>query len=214
MVASISNLSSTAASTSATGQTSAKEQTDRFMKLLVAQLNNQDPMNPMDNAQMTSQIAQINTVSGIQEVNDSIKSMATQFASLQMMQGASMIGREVLTEDSKLAINGGVGKGAIDLSGSADKVTVQILSSGGQVLDTLNLGPMAAGRNNFEWNAANYSGTGAPSFKVSASSGAQPVSTTSLARSTVESISSDANGMNLTVKGGGVVAYSAIKAIL
>jgi len=214
MVASISNLSSTAASTPATGQTSAKEQTDRFMKLLVAQLNNQDPMNPMDNAQMTSQIAQINTVSGIQEVNDSIKSMATQFASLQMMQGASMIGREVLTEDNKLAINAGVGKGAFDLSGSADKVTVQVLSPGGQVLDTLNLGPMAAGRNNFEWNAANYSGAGSPSFKVSASSGTQAVSTTSLARSTVESISSDATGMNLTVKGGGVVAYSAIKAIL
>ena len=73
---------------------------DRFLKLLVAQLNNQDPMNPMDNAQMTSQMAQINTVTGIQQVNETLKSMADQFASLQVLQGASMVGRDVLIEGS------------------------------------------------------------------------------------------------------------------
>ena len=72
---------------------------DRFLKLLVAQLNNQDPMNPMDNAQMTSQMAQINTVSGIQELNATMKSMATQFQSC-VMQGASMIGHDVLLKSN------------------------------------------------------------------------------------------------------------------
>ena len=57
-----SNLNATTANDSAAAQ-------DRFLKLLVAQLNNQDPMTPMDNAQMTSQIAQINTVTGIQQLN-------------------------------------------------------------------------------------------------------------------------------------------------
>ena len=42
---------------------------DRFLKLLVAQMQNQDPLNPMDNAQVTSQMAQINTVSGIDKLN-------------------------------------------------------------------------------------------------------------------------------------------------
>jgi len=171
-------------------------------------------MNPMDNAQMTSQIAQINTVSGIQEVNESIKSMATQFASMQMMQSASMIGHEVLTDSNKLAVEGGVGKGAIELAGNADKVSVQVISPGGQVLGTLNLGAMTGGRHNFEWDASAYGGTGNPTFKVTATSGSAPVNTTPMARSTVESISSDATGMNLTLKGGNVVAYSAIKAIL
>jgi flagellar basal-body rod modification protein FlgD len=184
------------------------------MKLLVAQLNNQDPMNPMDNAQMTSQIAQINTVSGIQEVNESVKSLATQFASLQMMQGASLIGHEVLTEGNALNVNAGVGKAAIELAGKADKVTIQVLSPGGQLLDTLNLGAMAAGRHTFEWNASNYKGTGSPTFKVAASNGTQAVSSTSYGRSTIESVSSDATGMNVTLKGGNVLAYSAIKAIL
>lgn len=214
MVASISNTSSVTPTASSTGQTSAREQTDRFMKLLVAQLNNQDPMNPMDNAQMTSQIAQINTVSGIQEVNESVKSLATQFASLQMMQGASLIGHEVLTEGNALNVNAGVGKAAIELAGKADKVTVQVLSPGGQLLDTLNLGAMAAGRHTFEWNASNYKGTGSPTFKVAASNGTQAVSSTSYGRSTIESVSSDATGMNVTLKGGNVLAYSAIKAIL
>jgi len=214
MVAAISSLSSATTDASASGKTTAKEQTDRFMKLLVAQLNNQDPMNPMDNAQMTSQIAQINTVSGIQEVNESIKSMATQFASMQMMQGASMIGHEVLTDSNKLTVAGGVGKGAVELAGNADKVSIQVVSPGGQVLDTLNLGAMTGGRHNFEWDASAYAGTGNPTFKVTATSGSTPVSTTTMARSTVESISSDATGMNLTLKGGSVVAYNTIQAIL
>ena len=78
---------------------------DRFLKLLVAQLNNQDPMNPLDNAQMTSQIAQINTVTGIQQLNDTVKGMMNQFAAQQLMQAGSMVGRQVLVEGNTLAID-------------------------------------------------------------------------------------------------------------
>jgi flagellar basal-body rod modification protein FlgD len=200
--------------TSKTTQTDAAASQDRFLKLLVAQLNNQDPMNPMDNAQMTSQMAQINTVSGIQQLNDTIKSMSTQFSAMQVLQGASMIGREVLTEGNKLAMQNGVGKAALDLAGNADKVSVQILSPGGQLLDTVSLGAMQAGRHNFEWNGAAYSGTGNPIFRVQASQGSTAVSVTPLSRNTVESVSSDAAGMNLTLAGGTTVTYDAVKAIL
>jgi flagellar basal-body rod modification protein FlgD len=118
--------------TSGTGQTSAQDQSDRFLKLLVAQLNNQDPMNPMDNAQMTSQMAQINTVSGITQLNETMKSMSTQFTAMQVLQGASMVGREVLTTGNKLTISNGVGKGSIDLAGAADNVTVRLRTGAGQ----------------------------------------------------------------------------------
>ena len=66
-------------SSTAGEKTDAASQQDRFMKLLVAQLNNQDPMNPMDNAQLTSQTAQISTVSGIEQLNNSVLAMAKQF---------------------------------------------------------------------------------------------------------------------------------------
>jgi flagellar basal-body rod modification protein FlgD len=214
MVAAISSLSSATSDASASGKTTAKEQTDRFMKLLVAQLNNQDPMNPMDNAQMTSQIAQINTVSGIQEVNDSIKSMATQFASLQMMQGASLVGREVLTTGNTLSMKNGVGQGSLELGAAADSVSVQVLSPGGQVLGNVNLGTQTAGRHSFQWDASSYTGTANPIFKVTATQAGKAVSATPLARNAIESVSTDSGALSIGFKNGATVAYDAIKAIL
>jgi flagellar basal-body rod modification protein FlgD len=187
---------------------------DRFMKLLVAQLNNQDPMNPMDNAQMTSQIAQINTVTGIQQVNDTLKSMAEQFTSLQVLQGASMVGHDVLVEGSTLTRNQGVAKGAVDLAGNADSVKIEILSPGGQVIDTLNLGALSTGRHSFEWNASGYQATGEPSFRVTATSAGQSVGTVSLSQDRVQSVASEAGAMTVQLQGRSSVAYSAIKAIL
>lgn len=195
------------ATTAKISQTDASASQDRFLKLLVAQLNNQDPMNPMDNAQMTSQMAQINTVSGIQQLNETIKSM-------QVMQGASMIGREVMTEGNTLSIHAGAAKGAVDLESSADHVAVQVISPGGKILDTLNLGSLPAGRTNFSWDASKYTDTGSPTFKIVATQGSESVTATALTGNTVESVSSNAAGMTLTLKGGATVKYDAIKAIL
>lgn len=208
-----SQTASASASTS-TAASDANASQDRFLKLLVAQLNNQDPMNPMDNAQMTSQMAQINTVTGIQQVNETLKSMATQFSSLQVMQGTSMVGRDVLIEGNTLSPNGGVAGGAIDLAGKADSVRIDILSPGGQVLDSFNLGALDAGRQSFEWDASNYTGSGNPSFRVSATLGGQAISTTSLVRDKVVSVGSEAGVMNIQLVGRSSVAYDSIKAIL
>lgn len=200
---------SSGSSTSATDATASQ---DRFLKLLVAQLNNQDPMNPMDNAQMTSQMAQINTVTGIQQVNETLKSMAAQFTSMQVLQGSSMVGHDVLLAGSTLAIDNGVAKGAVDLTSSADTVTVQILSPGGEVLDTLNLGAKAAGHHTFEWDASNYQGQSVK-FAIAAGSGGQSVSATPLARSVIESVSNENGLMKLNLKGGSSAPYSDISAI-
>ena len=139
-----------------TAASDANASQDRFLKLLVAQLNNQDPMNPMDNAQMTSQMAQINTVTGIQQVNETLKSMATQFSSLQVLQGTSMVGHDVMVESNILTRVDGVASGAIDLAGKADTVKIEIMSPGGQVMDTFNLGSREAGRQSFDWDASSY----------------------------------------------------------
>ena len=200
---------------SASGSVSdANASQDRFMKLLVAQLKNQDPMNPLDNAQMTSQMAQINTVTGIQQVNETLKSMATQFTSLQVLQGASLVGHDVLVEGNRLSRSAGVAGGAIDLAGQAESVKVEILSPAGQVLDTLNLGALGAGRHGFAWDASGYSGTSEPSFRVSATLGGKAIASTSLARDQVLSVGSDKGAMTVQLAGRGTVAYSSIQAIL
>jgi flagellar basal-body rod modification protein FlgD len=213
MTTAISSSTATSA-TSSTGAVSAQEQTDRFMKLLVAQLNNQDPMNPMDNAQMTSQIAQINTVSGIQELNATMKSMAEQFTSMQVLQGASMVGHGVLVESGTLSIDGGVAKGAVNLNSKADKVTIDIKTAGGQLLDTVDLGALPAGQSSFKWDASKYNGLTNVNFKVTATQGGQAVKTTSLAQDTVTSVGTDNGAMSLQLKGRSAVAYSAVKSIL
>ena len=203
-----------AASNGAASATDLNASQDRFLKLLVAQLNNQDPMNPMDNAQMTSQMAQINTVTGIQQVNETLKSMATQFSGMQVLQGSTMVGHEVLLESNQLSRNAGVAAGAIDLAGKADSVKVEILSPGGQVLDSLNLGPQSAGRQSFSWDASQYTGVGEPTFRVTATQAGKPVGTVSLARDKVLSVGSDNGVMTVQLQGRGAVAYDKVKAIL
>jgi len=212
---SLSNTSAVSTATSSatsTGDMNAAQ--DRFLKLLVAQLNNQDPMNPMDNAQMTSQMAQINTVTGIQQVNDTLKSMADQFSAMQVLQGSSMVGNDVLVDSNTLSINNGTASGALDLTANADSVNVDILSPGGQVMDTLNLGALDAGRHNFDWDASSYKGSGDPSFKITATLGGKPIDSTALARASVVSVGSDSSGMKIQLQGRAAVAYSNVKAIL
>ena len=201
-------------SSRANNPTDATAQSDRFLKLLVAQLNNQDPMNPMDNAQMTSQMAQINTVSGIQQLNETMKSMSSQFGAMQVLQGSGLVGKNVLLDSNTLSIKDGVAGGAVDLASKADKVTVDILSPGGQVVDSIELGPQEAGLHNFQWDASKYEGTGAPSFQVTATLNGNPVDNGVLARDTVAAVSANNGKMNLELAGRGAVAYSDVKSIL
>ena len=110
---------------------------DRFLKLLVTQMQNQDPLNPMDNAQITSKMAQINTVSGIDKLNTSVQGLSTQFRQMQALQGASLVGRDITLNGNQLSVQGGVGVGGFELSGTADSV--------GGALGT-DLGPSAEPR--------------------------------------------------------------------
>jgi flagellar basal-body rod modification protein FlgD len=211
-----SNASNNLQASTATGtaKTTGEDQQDRFLKLLVAQLQNQDPTAPLDNAQMTSQIAQINTVTGVQTVNETLKGMADQIVALQVMQGSTMVGHNVLIEGSKLNVQDGKAAGAIELSTNAQSVKIEILSSGGQVIDTLNLGALEAGRRAFEWNAASYPGTSGPSYRVVATNGAQNVPTTNLVQDKVVSVGSENGAMLVQLQGGGAVAYGKIKALM
>jgi flagellar basal-body rod modification protein FlgD len=196
------------------GSTSAAEMQNRFLKLLVAQMNNQDPMNPMDNAQMTAQMAQINTVSGIQQLNDTVKGLASQFDTLQALQSTSLVGRQVLTEGNSLTLQGNAAQAAVNLAGPADKVTVQVIAPSGQVIDTLELGALSAGQQPIAWNASNYTQAGNPTFKVSASQGGASVQATPLSVGVVTGVSNTHTGLQLHMQNGSSLPYSAIKTFL
>jgi len=209
----VSTLGSTATSTpAAVDQNSASQ--DRFLKLLVAQLNNQDPMNPMDNAQMTSQMAQINTVTGIQQVNDTLKNMAAQFNSMQVLQGSSLVGRDVMIESNTMSNTAGVAVGTFELAGNADMVKVEVTSPAGQLLDTLNFGSKSVGQFSFDWDASKLPADSKPTFKVTATQAGNTVASTALAQDKVVSVGSANGAMTLQLQNQGTLAYSSIKAIL
>ena len=203
-------------STSSVNVNSANAQQDRFLKLLVAQMNNQDPMNPLDNAQMTSQIAQINTVTGIEKLNTTVESLAGQFASQQLMQGTAMVGRSVLVAGNQLALNSESkqGFGAVELEGSASSVKVQVLDAGNQEVGTVDLGALPAGQHNFSWNAAAYEGSGPLRFKVLAANGETAVNSTALNLDQVSAVSLSNGALQLELARGGSTTQSALKAIL
>ena len=119
---------------------------DRFLKLMVAQLANQDPLNPMDNAELTSQMAQINTVSGIQQLNATLSSMSSQFSGLQALQGTSLIGKLAVVNGSQLGYSDeGMAQGGLLLTTPADSVQVEIMGTDGKVIDTVDMGRLQAG---------------------------------------------------------------------
>jgi flagellar basal-body rod modification protein FlgD len=201
---------STAATSSAANDATATS--DRFLKLLVAQMQNQDPLNPMDNAQVTTQMAQINTVSGIDKLNTSVQALQGQFVQMQALQGASLVGRDVVVAGKKLDIADAVGQGGFELATPADAVKVEVLSSAGQVLDTLNLGAQPSGLNGFSWPAGTKTNDDNLTFRITATKGTADVGVTSLMRDRVNAVSTSGTTLNLELQNSGTVAYGDVKA--
>jgi flagellar basal-body rod modification protein FlgD len=188
---------------------------DRFLTMLVAQMKNQDPLNPMENAEVTSQMAQINTVTGIEKVNNSLQTMLSQLMQAQAMQGAALIGRDVLLPGNSMYLVEGAGNAGFDLGGKADRVTVEILDGAGKVLDSVDLGPMPAGRHHFHWQAENPEAVGnAVNYRVTATAGSTAVEVTTYARDTVGAISTLGGALELDLVGGRTVTYDQVRAVL
>lgn len=122
--------------TASTGSgTSAADLMNNFMTLLVAQMQNQDPTNPMDNNQMTSQLAQFNTASGVEQLNDTLNSVGTLVSSMQQMNAAEWVGRKVMVEGTPVVDTRNSDDAsqafAFSLEGDADKVEVTLTDKEG-----------------------------------------------------------------------------------
>lgn len=209
--ATLSSINGTA--NAAAGGASEAGSQDRFLKLLVTQLQNQDPLSPMDNAELTSQIAQINTVTGIATLNTSVQSLSSQFLQMQSLQGAALVGKDVIVPGNKLDIGDGVAQGGFELASTADAVKVEVMSPAGRVLDTLNLGAQSSGLHSFNWAAGTYDNTSNLSFRVTATSGSTTLTSTALMRDKVDAVSTYGDALMLELERAGSVAYSTVRAI-
>lgn len=188
------------------------------MKLLVTQMRNQDPMNPLDNAQVTSQFAQLSTVTGINKLNDTLGSMMSSYQSSQTLQAVSLIGHGVLTPGSGVDLVKGSALLGVELTQPADKVTVTILDSAGNEVRKLNLGAQKAGSLPVTWDGKAANGSAVPdgkyTFSVAATQNDAKVTATGLQFGLVDTVSTDSKGVKLNVNGLGSLNLTDVRQIL
>jgi flagellar basal-body rod modification protein FlgD len=213
------NASAAAALASASASTSSTGMESRFLKLLVTQLSNQDPLNPLDNAQLTSQLAQMSTVSGVEKLNATLKSLVDQSNSGQILQAASLIGRTVLVPGSQLARSGSAPNDfAIETAGFADSVKVTITDAAGRPVRTFDLGSQPAGTHQLSWNGKNDAGVqvadGEYLISISATAAGEKVGANALTYSKVNSVAQGGSGISLDLGTAGNASLGDVRQVL
>jgi flagellar basal-body rod modification protein FlgD len=192
-----------------------------FLALMTQQLQNQDPLKPMDNGEFLGQMAQFSTVNGIADMTKSITSLTESFNSGQALQAASMVGRTVLTEGNTGSVGPGKAlKGAVDLPEASANAVVRIYTTAGQLVRELPLGSQQAGMSNFSWDGTMANGQSAPAgtYKVTASLGNRSGDTAlgTYIASKVESVTLSASGGSSLIRTetGASLPLSQVKAVM
>jgi len=185
---------------------------EQFLTLLVTQLQNQDPLNPMDNAEVTSQIAQLSTVSGINQLNATLLGLSGQLDMSQSMQAANLIGKEVLVPGEKISVGSSVVDGVatqvttpfgVDLISDASRMVVTILDASGKAVRQIELDdPQSAGVLSMSWDGKDDAGLpvgeGVYTVQVAAMDAeGEPVAAEALTSGKVSSVAYASTGLQL-----------------
>ena len=188
----------TSSGVSTNNATTSEEIQNRFLTLLVAQLENQYPLNPLQNTEITNQLAQMNTVNGIERLNLTLNSLVESLADSQAIQASSLIGKTVLVPGEHIALSDGNAFAGVTLSGPADTVTVSIYDTAGNLVQTQSIGPVEGGQVLFSWDGKTPSGEDAPNgayrFKVAASNGGVPVTSGTMQLGMVSALTRTSSG--------------------
>lgn len=153
---------SSANSNSNVAGNSASDLQGSFLTLLVAQLKNQDPTNPMENNELTTQLAQISTVSGIEKLNTTLGAITGQLNNNQSVQATSLIGHGVMIPGDKVLVGSKTTTPfGVELVQGADKVTATLTDKDGKVVRTIDLGGLSAGVHTFSWDGTLDDGSAA-----------------------------------------------------
>jgi len=191
-----------------------------FMTLMLAQLKAQDPLKPTDNTAFIAQMAQLTSVSGINDMKTALQDMSTSLRGTQLLNASSLIGQSVVIGSNTTKLDAGEGlDGQVNLPVATSALTVNILSASGEVVRTASLGAQASGPVNFHWDGLDAQGNKMPagSYTVKASYGAAGAATeaTTYLRRPVQSVNLPSGGSaaELDVRGVGTVKLSDVKSI-
>ena len=192
---------------------------DTFLKLMVTQLNNQDPFKPMENGDFLGQIAQFGSVTGLEKLNQNFESLAGSITSGQALQAGSLVGREILAPiDTGYLSPGGSVRGQVSLNQSSPEVTVRITDQVGQLVREIPMGSAPSGSLNFTWDGMNDMGSYAPPghyrVQVEAIQNDRTVDLQTKIFSKVESVNlNGSNGLMLNLEGLGPMAFNNVQQI-
>ena len=167
---------------------------NEFLELLVAQLNNQDPLAPQENGEFIAQLAQFSTVEGIEKMNSTIDAMASSFQSSQALQASSLVGRTVVIPTDQAMIDPQAGfSGQLALPKASGAVLVNVYDEAGSMVSTINLGAQEGGIHEFAWDGTDASGNVLPAgkyrFEAQASVNGETVQLATLLPANVDSVS-------------------------
>lgn len=203
--------------TKKTNSSSVADVQDRFMTLLVTQMKNQDPLNPMDNAQVTSQMAQLSTVTGIDKLNDTMAALISSVQVGQSYQATSMIGHNVLVSGNTVSTEGAGGYFGVELPVGADKLSITIKDSAGNTVRNVELGAQSEGTLPLTWDGKTNDGSVAANgdykIEVNATIGGQAVEAASLGYAKVLSVSNMNGGIKLNLSNNSSVGTTDVKEI-
>lgn len=217
----LTTMNGTASTTSASSDTQ-----NRFLTLLVEQMKNQDPLNPMDNAQVTSQMAQLSTVQGVETLNSTLTTMMTNSKNSESLQSANLIGHAALVAGSTIHLNSSTdsagtttsyGEFGVELPANTDNLKVTITDSSGNTVKEYSLGKQNAGIMPLSWDGTDSSGNtvakGDYKFAVSATTGGKAATVNPLSLETISSITTGTSGVQLNLSNATSVATSDLKQI-
>jgi len=188
-----------------------------FLKLMVTQLNNQDPFKPMENGDFLGQIAQFGSVTGLEQLNQNFESLAASITSGQALQAGSLVGREILAPvDTGFLATGSTLRGQVMLDQSSSGVTVSIHDQVGQLVREIPMGTAGAGPLTFSWDGMNdagdYASEGLYTVSVQATQNDQTVDLQTKLFAGVESVNLNGrDGLTLNLKGLGPIAFNNVQ---
>jgi len=213
------NAASTAGA-SATGSAQPTLGQDSFLKLLITQLKNQNPLDPQDNTAFVAQLAQFSSLQGIQTLNSTVSGLATGMQSSQALQASALVGRSVSVESTKANFTkGSYVQGSIVLPDSTADLQLNIYDSKDKLVFQKDLGAQDSGELPFAWDGTATDGTslnsGSYRFEALAKDSGKSAALTTNLGANVNSVTIGANqDVILNVDGVGAVALKDVKEIL
>ncbi|MBI4696212.1 MAG: flagellar hook assembly protein FlgD [Gammaproteobacteria bacterium] len=207
-----------AASAAGTDQNSVNQNT--FLELMVAQLKNQDPTQPMQSGEFLTQIAQFSSVQSLNQLQSAFTTLASSLQSSQALQASTLVGRHVLIANEHIVTDGTAQPVTMDMPAGTSQARLSIYDGAGQLVRQIAVGPQEQGLQTIAWDGKNAQGTavaaGQYRIKGEALVNGTVQALATYVKAPVESVTLPGNGQTLTLNltGYGSTQLDAVKQVL